>query len=71
MGKDGLAKAIGLAAVDKPFRTRLLRNPETAVKGFKLVKKELDFLKEEGTRNIINDLARHMSIKYSGGGKCR
>ena len=75
MTKQGLANAIGLATVDKAFRSRLFKNPASATSGsdkMELNDNEVAFLKERRTaKAMIRDYAEYLDIKYSGGGKYR
>jgi hypothetical protein len=74
MTKQGLANAIGLATVDKAFRSRLFKDPKSATSGsnqMELDSKEIAFLKEKGTQTMIKDYAAYLAITYGGGGKYR
>ena len=74
MTKQGLANAIGLATVDKAFRSRLFKDPKSATSGsnqLALDNKEIAFLKEKGTKAMIRDYAEYLGVQYSGGGKYR
>jgi hypothetical protein len=69
-----LANAIGLATVDKAFRSRLFKDPKSATSGsnqMQLDNEEISFLKEKGTQTMIKDYAAYLNITYSGGGKNR
>jgi hypothetical protein len=74
MTKQSLANVIGLATIDKAFRSRLFKDPKSATSGsnqIELDDREIAFLKEKGTKAMIRDYSEYLGIKYSGGGKHR
>jgi hypothetical protein len=70
MTKQGLASAIGLATVDKPFRDSILDDPTKAASDFHftLDSNEIEFLKKEETRAMIRDYAKRLEISYDTAG---
>ena len=66
MSKAELAQVIGLAMIDGSFLSKLLQNPERAVQGnaIKLDEAEIEFLKERGTRYILENAARSLGVDY-------
>jgi hypothetical protein len=77
MSKQSLAQVIGLAMLDNSFLTKLLKDPERAAlaAGAKLNRQEITFLKERGTRYILENAVRSLGVDYeetpTAGGKRR